>query len=463
MLNSCEGARTSHVDPFSGVASSLVHYGVPAVIGMQFEITDDAAITFADRLYTAVAQGFPVDAALAQARKAIFAAGNDVEFGTPVLFLRAAEARLFDVDEVPRPVEAPGDFALELEHDPQRPRAGERVSWRLTIRNTGPSTLREIAVRRADGQTLGELAELAPDRRQVVRWSEPFPAGEELITVSACDATGSWLSERVAASIAGEPVAPPPEAPVAPPPPPKTRRVFEPVNDRPLRQDELSAAGGFGYKKERRTLATALGADERVYRVVTANRGHTGGDAGLFALTDRRLVFAVKDGTWDEWAYSRIVRAAVDNAILGGKLELHLTDGSTSTIAFLLDRSAPAEFARLLDEAVGRAPAVAAPSGQPNVRLLQRTRGMRQLSIELPRETHTLTYATGMVRDTLTLDGQVLQYSYLPNEQGFPFTLSDGGRSLAAQVQISLNATGLVVKDMTLVVDGQVVYSERPD
>jgi hypothetical protein len=200
-----------------------------------------------------------------------------------------------------------------------------------------------------------------------------------------------------------------------------------------------------------------------VYRVVAANRGHTGGDAGLFALTDRRLVFAVKDGTWDEWAYSRIVRTAVDNAILGGKLELHFTDGSTSTIAFLLDRSAPAEFARLLDEAVGRAPAVAAASGQPHVRVLQRTRGMRQLCIELPRETHTLTYTTGMVRDTLTLDGQVLQYSYLPNEQAFPFTLSDGGRSVAAQVQISLNATGLVVKDMTLVVDGQVVYSERPD
>ena len=105
-----------------------------------------------------------------------------------------------------------------------------------------------------------------------------------------------------------------------------------------------------------------------MYRVVAANRGHTGGDAGLFALTDRRLVFAVKDGTWDEWAYSRIVRAAVDNAILGGKLELHFTDGSTSTIAFLLDRTAPAEFARLLDEAVGRAPrALAAASGQPHV------------------------------------------------------------------------------------------------
>ena len=98
VLNSCEGARTSHVDPFSGVASSLLECGIPAVVGMQFEITDDAAIRFSERLYTALAQGFPVDAALAQARKGIFAAGHEVEFGTPVLYLRGADARLFDVD-----------------------------------------------------------------------------------------------------------------------------------------------------------------------------------------------------------------------------------------------------------------------------------------------------------------------------------------------------------------------------
>lgn len=97
VLNSCEGARSSHVDPFSGAAASLVHYGVPAVIGMQFEITDEAAIAFAGRLYDALARDFPVDAALAQARRSIFAAGNDIEFGTPVLFLRGRDARLFDV------------------------------------------------------------------------------------------------------------------------------------------------------------------------------------------------------------------------------------------------------------------------------------------------------------------------------------------------------------------------------
>jgi hypothetical protein len=102
VLNSCEGARSSHVDPFSGAAASLVHHGVPAVIGMQFEITDEAAIAFAGRLYESLARSFPVDAALAQARRSIFAAGNDIEFGTPVLFLRGKDAHLFDlVDDFP--------------------------------------------------------------------------------------------------------------------------------------------------------------------------------------------------------------------------------------------------------------------------------------------------------------------------------------------------------------------------
>jgi hypothetical protein len=55
-----------------------VQQGVPAVIAMQFEITDEAAITFAEEFYSATADGYPVDAALAAARKAIFAAGNDI-------------------------------------------------------------------------------------------------------------------------------------------------------------------------------------------------------------------------------------------------------------------------------------------------------------------------------------------------------------------------------------------------
>ena len=99
VLNACEGARSSHVDPFSGVAASLVNFDIPAVIGMQFEITDDAAIAFSESLYTGLARGLPIDAALAPARRAIIGAMLPTEFGTPVLFLRDGDAHLFDIAE----------------------------------------------------------------------------------------------------------------------------------------------------------------------------------------------------------------------------------------------------------------------------------------------------------------------------------------------------------------------------
>jgi len=97
VLNACEGARNSRTDPFAGVATTLIRQGVPAVVAMQFEITDDAAITFADEFYTALAEGFPVDAAVAEARKAIYAQPNDIEWGTPVLYMRSADGILFNV------------------------------------------------------------------------------------------------------------------------------------------------------------------------------------------------------------------------------------------------------------------------------------------------------------------------------------------------------------------------------
>ena len=104
VLNACEGARSSHVDPFSGVAASLVNFDIPAVIGMQFEITDDAAIAFSESLYTGLARGLPIDAALAPARRAIIGAMLATEFGTPVLFLRDGDAHLFDIAEAPADV-----------------------------------------------------------------------------------------------------------------------------------------------------------------------------------------------------------------------------------------------------------------------------------------------------------------------------------------------------------------------
>lgn len=99
VLNACEGARASRTDPFSGVAHSLVQKGIPAVIAMQFEITDDAAITLAHEFYGAIADGYPVDASLAEARKAVFAHNNDIEWGTPVLYMRSRDGRIFKLEQ----------------------------------------------------------------------------------------------------------------------------------------------------------------------------------------------------------------------------------------------------------------------------------------------------------------------------------------------------------------------------
>lgn len=103
-LNACEAAQSGRRDPFAGVAQRLVQQGAPAVLAMQFRVTDAAAIALSQTFYQALADGLPADTALSQARKAIAAAGNPWEWATPVLFSRAEDNRLFDLrDALPAP------------------------------------------------------------------------------------------------------------------------------------------------------------------------------------------------------------------------------------------------------------------------------------------------------------------------------------------------------------------------
>jgi TonB family protein len=97
VLNACEGARSSRRDPFSGVAQSLLQQRVPAVIAMQFEISDAAAKTFAREFYCAIAEGHPVDAAVCESRKALFNEEFGQEWATPVLYMRSHEGTLFEL------------------------------------------------------------------------------------------------------------------------------------------------------------------------------------------------------------------------------------------------------------------------------------------------------------------------------------------------------------------------------
>ncbi len=103
-LNACKTGTTSVRDglhPFAGVAAALIRERVPAVVAMQFPISDQAAIAFAQTFYERISQGLPVDAAVAEGRKVLYS-GKQPEWATPVLYLRSKDGVLFgsvDCDE----------------------------------------------------------------------------------------------------------------------------------------------------------------------------------------------------------------------------------------------------------------------------------------------------------------------------------------------------------------------------
>jgi hypothetical protein len=99
VLNSCESARTCRLnsEPFSNLAAALVKAGLPAVVAMQFKITDTAAINFSSTLYRELADGRTLDVAMAECRKAIYIRDPaSLEWGAPVCLMRMKDAKLFE-------------------------------------------------------------------------------------------------------------------------------------------------------------------------------------------------------------------------------------------------------------------------------------------------------------------------------------------------------------------------------
>lgn len=115
LLNACEGARSSDQDIFSSTAAILVRRGLPAVLAMQYSIADRAAIEFARTFYEALADGMPVDAATTEARQAIsIAVAQSVEWGIPVLYMRATDGALFDIQGPQATQEAPASVPVPV-------------------------------------------------------------------------------------------------------------------------------------------------------------------------------------------------------------------------------------------------------------------------------------------------------------------------------------------------------------
>jgi formylglycine-generating enzyme required for sulfatase activity len=89
VLNACSGGRTSQENAFAGVAQSLVRLGLPAVVAMRRSVSDRAALVLAGRFYTALAEEVPVDTALSEARRGMRTGSDDLEWSTPVLYMRS--------------------------------------------------------------------------------------------------------------------------------------------------------------------------------------------------------------------------------------------------------------------------------------------------------------------------------------------------------------------------------------
>ena len=99
VLNACDSARTASsqgMDFFAGAASALVMGGAPAVVAMRAPITNRLATIFSKVFYRELATEQPVDAAVAEARLAMYRADPcSPEWATPVLFMRVLDGLLF--------------------------------------------------------------------------------------------------------------------------------------------------------------------------------------------------------------------------------------------------------------------------------------------------------------------------------------------------------------------------------
>jgi Tol biopolymer transport system component len=108
VLDACDTGRGSSLESFSSTATALLRRWIPAVVAMQFENTIQAAIVFAQTFYQSVAKRRPVDDSVMDARQALLHTMKDtLEWGTPALYLRAPDGRIFDSTLLPSPRPCP--------------------------------------------------------------------------------------------------------------------------------------------------------------------------------------------------------------------------------------------------------------------------------------------------------------------------------------------------------------------
>jgi CHAT domain-containing protein len=71
VLNACDTGASDAVDAITSVAGTLVQSGIPAAIATMRKVYDKAALMFSREFYSSFVDGYTLEAALTEARKAL--------------------------------------------------------------------------------------------------------------------------------------------------------------------------------------------------------------------------------------------------------------------------------------------------------------------------------------------------------------------------------------------------------
>ena len=175
VLNTCRSAGGDDGRVFQGLAPQMVRSGVPAVVAMQFPITDEAAATFAQEFYKRLCAGEDagqVDVAVTYARGMLAVLHpNDLSWIAPVLYTHAADGIIYQLSHVTADqaeTAAAGEssrlksladslqFSLDMQED-----------WRFADR--GVLAIWQTTLLRAEKDYRDHIADPRPEVQQVAR------------------------------------------------------------------------------------------------------------------------------------------------------------------------------------------------------------------------------------------------------------------------------------------------------
>jgi hypothetical protein len=225
VLNSCSGAIGEDA-PFSGLAQGFLRKGVPAVVAMRASITDDAALIFTRYFYRDLIETGIVDASLTEARLRMQGNGHPIEWGTPVLYMRALNGQLFQPGAYEGKRRPPRDSATTpqsgsaIDKRPSPTRPPHTVSNRDQPKQPPP---KGAASPGGTKPTWGQEREPEPDPARDKTMPGPDAAAKN---PAPPPRTGPGSGDRMG------PVDVPPEPPpVTPPHPDRPYGADEPVED----------------------------------------------------------------------------------------------------------------------------------------------------------------------------------------------------------------------------------------